>query len=161
VLDDLLTPNGIAWSLDGKTMYLADTRRGFIYAFEYDVLRGELGARRVFADLGSLPGGPDGATVDCEDHLWSALWDGGCLVRFDPQGRMERVVRLPVSKPTSCTFGGDNWRDLYVTTATRGLPADRLAGEPLAGRVLVCDVGVAGVPPQRFGHAATTRESGP
>ncbi|MEP7208160.1 MAG: SMP-30/gluconolactonase/LRE family protein [Casimicrobiaceae bacterium] len=153
-LGDLLTPNGMTWSLDGRTMYLADTRRGLIHAFDYDLAQGTLGGQRIFADLGALPGSPDGATVDAEDHLWSALWDGGCLVRFDPAGRMERVVRVPVSKPTSCAFGGEGYRELFVTTATRGLDPARLRAEPLAGRVLVLDVGVAGVAPRRFGPQA-------
>lgn len=152
VLAHFLTPNGLAWSPDGHTMYAADTRRGFIYAFDFDVAAGTLSQRRVFADLGALAGGPDGAAVDCEGHLWSAIWDGGCLIRFDPRGRMDRVIRLPVSKPTSCAFGGPGYRRLFVTTATRGLDADRLRNEPMAGRVLQLDVGVAGLAPARFDH---------
>lgn len=144
------TPNGIAWSLDDRTMYIADTRRGRIDAFDYDADAGEIGARRTFADLGALPGGPDGACVDAEGLLWSAQFDGGCLIRYDAQGRMERVVRLPVTKPTSCAFGGRDYRELFVTTATRGMSASQLAAEPLAGRVLVLDVGVAGLPPVPF-----------
>ena len=150
VLDDLLTPNGMAWSDDGNTMYLADTRRGQIYAFAFDVTSGTLGERRIFADLGAMPGGPDGATLDTDGFLWSAQFDGGCLVRYAPDGQMDRVVRLPVTKPTSCGFGGPGFRQLYVTTATRGLGDDDLRAEPLAGRMLVLDVGVAGRPPISF-----------
>jgi sugar lactone lactonase YvrE len=154
VLDDLVTPNGIAWSRDGKTMYLADTRRGFIYAFGFDAATGSLGERCIFADLGAMPGGPDGSTLDAEGFLWSAQFDGGCLVRYAPDGTMDRVVRLPVTKPTSCGFGGPGYARLYVTTATRGLSDDDLRAEPLAGRVLVLDVGVAGCPPVPFVPAA-------
>ncbi len=76
---DWLTPNGFAWSLDGRTMYSADTRRGLVYAADYDVATGTAGARRVFADLGAFPGGPDGATVDADGFLWSAVFEeGGC-----------------------------------------------------------------------------------
>lgn len=150
VLDDLVTPNGIAWSSDGATMYLADTRRGHIHAFAFDVMAGTLGERRMFADLGATPGGPDGATLDAEGYLWSAQFDGGCLVRYAPDGTMDRVVRLPVTKPTSCAFGGPGYRQLYVTTATRALSDDDLRAEPLAGRMLVLDVGVAGCPPIPF-----------
>lgn len=152
VLGDFLTPNGMAWSPDGRTMYAADTRRGYIYAFDFDVTAGSLGKRRVFADLGALAGAPDGATVDCEGCLWSAQWDGGCLIRFDPQGHIERVIRVPVSKPTSCAFGGPEYRQLFVTTATRGLDRNGLRNEPMAGRVLQLDVGVAGMAPARFDH---------
>ena len=153
------TPNGIAWSLDGATMYIADTRRGAIFAFAFDAARGTLGERRIFADLGAMPGGPDGATVDAQGGLWSAQFDGACLVRYDAGGRMDRVVRLPVSKPTSCTFGGPDYRDLYVTTATRGLDASARAAQPLAGRVLVVDVGVQGLAPVPFQVQARARKS--
>jgi sugar lactone lactonase YvrE len=150
VLDDFLTPNGMTWSLDGAKMYLADTRRGFIYAFAFDAANGTLGERRIFADLGATPGGPDGATIDAEGYLWSAQFDGGCLIRYAPDGVMDRVVRLPVTKPTSCGFGGPGYRQLYVTTATRGLSDEEVRAEPHAGRVLVLDVGVAGLPPVAF-----------
>jgi len=155
VLGDFVTPNGIAWSADGATMYVADTRRGCIDAFAYDVASGALGERRTFADLGAMPGGPDGATIDAEGFLWSAQFDGGCVVRYAPDGAMDRVIRLPVTKPTSCGFGGPGYRDLFVTTATRGLTAAALHAEPLAGRVLALDVGVTGVPPIAF---APTKE---
>ena len=145
-----LTPNGFTWSRDGRTMYSADTRRGLVYAADYDVATGTAGARRVFADLGAFPGGPDGATVDADGFLWWAQFEGGCLIRFAPGGAIDRVVRLPVSRPTSCTFGGAGYRRLFVTTATRGLDAARLAAEPLAGRVLELDVGVAGMPAVPF-----------
>ena len=150
-----LTPNGIAWSGDGRTMYVSDTRRGVIHGFDFDVASGSLGERRVFADLGALPGGPDGATVDSEGYLWSAQWDGGCLIRYHPDGRMDRVVRLPVSKPTSCAFGGTGHRQLFVTTAMRGLSAEQRRSEPLAGRVLILDVGVGGLAPHTFRGTST------
>ena len=159
VLDDLLTPNGMAWSADGATMYLSDTRRGHIYAFAFDAAAGSLGERRVFADLGAMPGGPDGAALDTDGYLWSAQFDGGCLVRYAPDGAMDRVVRLPVTKPTSCAFGGAGYRQLYVTTATRGLGDDDLRAEPLAGRMLVLDVGVAGRPPVRFAPLAPSEKN--
>ncbi|MBA3507967.1 MAG: SMP-30/gluconolactonase/LRE family protein [Betaproteobacteria bacterium] len=157
VLPDWLTPNGMTWSLDGATMFVADTRRGFIHAFAFDPATGTLGERRVFADLGAFPGGPDGATIDCEGYLWSAQFEGGCLIRYAPDGSMERVIRLPVSKPASCAFGGAGYRQLFVSTATRGLSDQRLRAEPLAGSILVLDVGVAGVPPVAFAHSGVTR----
>jgi sugar lactone lactonase YvrE len=150
VLDDFLTPNGMTWSLDGRTLFLADTRRGYIYAFAFDVAAGTLGERRIFADLGAMPGGPDGATLDADGYLWSAQFDGGCIVRYAPDGRIDRVVRVPVTKPTACAFGGPGYRDFYVTSATRGMSEDEKRGEPDAGRVLVLDVGVAGMRAARF-----------
>ena len=147
-----LTPNGPTFSLDGRTLYLSDTRKSLIFAYDYDVAAGRLGERRIFADLGAFPGGPDGATLDREGYLWSAQWDGGCLLRFDPEGRIDRIVTVPVSKPTSCCFGGPDYRQLFVTTAARGLSEERRRLEPLAGRVLVLDVEVGGLPPARFGR---------
>ncbi|MEP7328057.1 MAG: SMP-30/gluconolactonase/LRE family protein [Betaproteobacteria bacterium] len=159
VLDDFLTPNGMTWSADGATMYLSDTRRGFIESFAFDGALGTLSERRVFADLGAMPGGPDGATMDAEGFLWSAQFEGGCLVRYAPDGSMDRVVRLPVIKPASCAFGGPDYRQLFVTTATRGMSSDDLLQQPLAGRVLVLDVGVAGLPPVRFAHRESVAEN--
>jgi sugar lactone lactonase YvrE len=149
-LDGFVAPGGLAWSLDGRTMYVADTRRGIIYAFAYDVATGTPGARRVFADVGALPGGPAGATVDAEDHLWSAQWDAGCVIRYDPDGRMDRVIRLPVTRPTACAFGGTDHGQLYVTSTAGDPGAGRRSAEPLAGQVLTLDVGVAGVAPVAF-----------
>ena len=153
------TPNGIAWSLDGATMYIADTRRGTIFSFPFDTASATLGSRSTFADLGAMPGGPDGATVDAQGGLWSAQFDGACLIRYTPEGLMDRVVRLPVSKPTSCAFGGPDYSQLYVTTATRGLDAGARASQPLAGRLLVVDVDVRGVPPVRFDMQSSLRKS--
>lgn len=151
VQGDYFVPNGIVWGLDNRTMLCADTRRGIIDAFDFDVQQGTLSERRRFAELGALPGGPDGATVDSQGFFWSAQFDGGCVIRYAPDGRMDRVVRLPVTKPTACTFGGRDYATLFVTTATRGLSAERLSAEPLAGQVLVLDVGVAGFAPVPFG----------
>ena len=150
VLDDLVVPNGMTWSLDNRTMYLADTRRGTIHAFEFDLALGTLGARRVFADHAAMPGGPDGATLDAEGYLWSAQFDGGCVIRHAPDGRVDRVVRVPVTKPTSCAFGGAGYRELYVTSATRGMSKEEVQSEPNAGRVMVLDVGVSGIAPVPF-----------
>ena len=156
VLGDWLTPNGIAWSPDGATMYVADTRRGTIDAFAFDAECAMLRERRLFADIGALPGGPDGACVDREGFLWSAIFDGGALLRLDPQGRVDRVLPLPVSKPASCTFGGRDYRTLFVTTAARGLSPSQLAAEPLAGHVLALDVGVAGFAADAFALSGAT-----
>jgi sugar lactone lactonase YvrE len=155
-----VTPNGPVFSIDGLTLYLADTRKSLIYAYDYDLQTGTLGESRIFADLGAFPGGPDGATLDSDGYLWSAQWDGGCLLRLAPDGSIDRIVSVPVSKPTSCCFGGPGCRQLFVTTATRGLSEERMRAEPLAGHVLVLDVGVAGMPPARFGlHAEAARRS--
>ena len=151
---DLFTPNGPTWSLDGRALYLSDTRQGLIFVFDCDSATGQLGERRIFADLSAQPGGPDGATIDAEGFLWSAQFGGGCLIRYAPSGSIDRVVQMPVSKPASLAFGGEGYRTLYVTTASRGMSRVQLDAEPLAGRVLAMDVGVAGLPPARFRKSA-------
>lgn len=144
--DGIWVSNGVAWSPDGATMYFADSHRHTIFAYDYDLATGTLGRRRVFADTRGRAGVPDGASCDAAGFLWSAMFDGACLARYAPDGRLDRTVALPVSRPTACAFGGPGLRTLYVTTARFRLAPDRLAAEPHAGGLLALDVGVAGLP---------------
>lgn len=137
--------NAIAFAPDGRTLYFTDTRLGAIEQADYDPATGEVGPWRLFAAADVAPGRPDGATVDADGYLWNARYQGGCLARFAPDGRLDRLVELPVSQPTSCAFGGPDLRTLYVTTARQKLSAEALAAEPLAGALLALDVGVAGL----------------
>ncbi|HMG48946.1 MAG TPA: SMP-30/gluconolactonase/LRE family protein, partial [Inquilinus sp.] len=130
--DTIPGPKGIAWGLDDRTMYVGDPQARTIFAYDFDVEAGTLGARRVFAEI-EAPGLPNGTTVDAEGFLWCAIRDGWRLMRFAPDGRVDRVVDLPVQGPTSCTFGGAGLATLYVTTAMEGLTKEQLADQPLAG----------------------------
>ena len=134
--------NGLGWSPDGSTMYLTDSVVRTIWAYDCDLDRGELGERRAFATLAQNDGLPDGLTVDVEGGVWSAIWDGGRLIRFALDGTIDREVRLPVKRPTSCTFGGPDLKTLYITSASVDLDAQTLLGGPLAGGLfaLKCDV---------------------
>lgn len=146
-------PNGPAFTGDGRRMYLADTAIGVIYVYDFVPETGDVKNRRVFARVPSADGAPDGMTVDADGYLWSALCDGGRLVRFAPDGRVDRVVRLPVAKTTSCCFGGPGLRRLYVTTASGEWDASRsieptptFAGpDPTPGGVFGFHPGVAGL----------------
>ncbi len=142
-------PNSLAWSPDGATMYFADSYLHAIFAYPFDVVTGALGERRLFAPV-ALPGMPDGSAVDAEGCLWNAEYDGGRLVRYAPDGRVDRVVDLPLRRPTSCAFGGSGFGTLYVTTASQKLTAAELAAQPLAGALLALDVGVRGLPEPRY-----------
>jgi L-arabinonolactonase len=142
--------NSLAWSPDDRTFYFADTLDRTIYAYDYDKHRGTIANRRVLADHKDQPGNPDGSTIDAEGYLWNAQWDGWRLVRFAPDGRVDRVVELPVQKPTSCMFGGPDLATLYVTTAVWDLQGEALARQPWAGALLAIDVGVKGLPEPRF-----------
>lgn len=142
--------NAIAFAPDGHTIYFTDTRQGAIERADYDPATGMVGPWEVFAPADAAPGRPDGATVDAEGCLWNARYQGGCLARFRPDGRLDRIVELPVSQPTSCAFGGAGLATLYVTTARQKLEPERLAAEPLAGSLFALDVGVAGLEEPAF-----------
>lgn len=143
-------PNSIAWSPDDRVFYLADTMDRAIYAYDFDRATGAIANRRVFCTMQDQPGAPDGSTVDAEGFLWNAQWDGWRVVRYDPEGRIERTIELPVQKPTSCMFGGPDLSTLYVTSAIWDLKGPALAAQPWAGNVLAIDVGVRGLPEPRF-----------
>jgi sugar lactone lactonase YvrE len=142
--------NAIAFAPDGRTLYFTDSRKGAIERAAYDPHSGTIGPWTVFAPADAAPGHPDGATVDVEGCLWNARYGGSCVVRFTPDGAVDRVIDLPVSQPTSCAFGGPGLKTLYVTTARQKLSSEALAGQPLAGSLLALDVGVAGLPEPAF-----------
>jgi L-arabinonolactonase len=142
-------PNGLAWSLDDRTLYFADSALHTIFAYPFDPAAGTIGPRKPFASCEEAAG-PDGATVDEEGLLWCAIYNGWRLERYAPDGRIDRAVKLPVQYPTSCSFGAPNRDILYVTTATQGLSAEELAKQPLAGKVLALDVGVRGLAEPRY-----------
>lgn len=138
--------NGLAFSPDGSTMYFADTPHFTVWAYDYDVATGGRSNERPFIDYTDVAGKPDGACVDEEGCYWSAAVRGGALHRFTPDGRLDRTVDLPVSRPTMPAFGGDALDTLFVTSIGGGDP-----DEPLAGTILALDVGVRGLPEPRFG----------
>ena len=142
--------NSLAWSPDNRIFYFADSLDGVIYAYDYDHATGAIANKRVFAAAKVEPGTPDGSTIDAEGYLWNARWDGWRLVRHAPDGRVDRVVELPVQKPTSCAFGGPDLATLYVTSAVWDLAGEALARQPWAGGLLALDVGVRGLPEPRF-----------
>ena len=145
----LAIPNSLAWSPDGRTMYLADTVDCEIVAYDYDTAEGRISNRRLFATT-EAPAYPDGSTVDADGFLWNAQWGGARLVRYAPDGRVDRIVPVPVSYPTSCAFGGADLATLYVTSAVHDLAGTRRAAEPWAGGVLAFTPGVRGLPEPRF-----------
>ncbi|HEX4327008.1 MAG TPA: SMP-30/gluconolactonase/LRE family protein [Burkholderiales bacterium] len=147
----VMVPNSIAFSPDDRLMYFADTPTRKIWVFDFDLEEGRLSNRRVFFDLVNSPGTPDGSTVDADGCLWNAEYRGARVVRYTPQGKIDRVIELPVSQPTSCIFGGDDFGTLYITSAAQKLdPAER-ARQPEAGGLFAVRVGVQGMREPAFG----------
>jgi len=142
-------PNSLAFSPDGRTMYFADSLRYTLYAYDYDPESGRMGEQRVFATT-EPPGFPDGATVDAEGFVWNAQFDAWRIVRYAPDGHIDRVIELPVQRPTSCAFGGADLATLYVTTASQKMTPAALQAQPRAGARLALDVGVRGLLEPRF-----------
>jgi sugar lactone lactonase YvrE len=144
--DQIKCSNGIGWSPDGRIMYHSESFRYAIFAFDFDPDRGEIDRRRTFVQLDPDAGGfPDGLTVDAEGFVWSAQPVYGRVVRYDPDGGIDRIIDLPVSRGTGIAFGGPDLETLYVTSATETLTDAQLAEEPLAGSVLACTPGVRGI----------------
>lgn len=143
--DDLLVPNSTVFSPDDRKLYFSDTPRHMIWTFDFDLDAGAISNRRVFADLTSREGLPDGSCVDAEGFLWNAEYGGGRIVRYAPDGRVDRTIEVPVQNPTCCCFGGDNLDVLYVTSAS-STPRRGSSG----GSVLAVDVGVRGLPEAMF-----------
>ncbi len=149
--DGVGVSNTLAWSPEGGTLYFADSARKTLFAYDFDTRTGRISNRRVFATTRGDTGGPDGSAIDAEGGLWNAQWDNWRLVRYSPAGAVDRIVPLPVQRPTSCCFGGPDLDVLYITTATEGLDAAALSEQPWAGGVLCFRPGVRGIPEVPFG----------
>lgn len=151
ILDHLTISNGMAWTSDRRRMYFIDSPTGGIDAFDYDLGTGTVRNRRQVIDLAdSWPAVPDGMTIDAEDCLWIAMFGAGQVRRYTPDGRLDSVVQLPLSNPTSCVFGGPSLDELYITTSTLHLTEEELVNQPLAGAVFCCRPGVTGTPTEHF-----------
>jgi len=144
LLSGMKITNSLAFSPDGRTMYVADTPTRTIWAYDYST-DGIAINGRLFAEVDSNGGYPDGSTVDSDGYLWNCEWEGHRIVRYDPRGRVDRVIRLPVSKPTCCAFGGDDLSTLYITSARYGMTEDQIRAEPEAGTLLAIVPGVTGL----------------
>jgi L-arabinonolactonase len=144
MLGNVSIPNSLCWSLDGRIMYFADSPRNTIWRYRIGGRSEPLGNPEIFA---TTPPGvhPDGSCIDSEDHLWNAQWGSGEVVRYRPDGSVERRLALPVSQPSCVAFGGPQLDHLLMTTARVDLTPQQLQAEPLAGSLLIRAVGVTGV----------------
>ena len=147
----MMVSNGIGWSPDGKTMYFTDSFRQTIFAYDFDPAGGSIDNRRSFVHTPTEPGVPDGLTVDSEGFVWSARCRGWKVVRYDPQGRVEREINLPVECPTSCAFGGPNLAELYITSSWLLVAPENRENQPLAGDIFRLRLNITGLAEPCFG----------
>lgn len=145
LLDGVEVSNGIGFTPDRTGMYYTDTPTREIHLFDYDQATGAISNRRLFVQTPAeeSEGMPDGLTVDADGYVWSARWDGGCLVRYRPDGTEDGRIRFPAKKVSSAIFAGDDYSDLYVTTAGG---QDKASNGPGAGALFRVRPGVKGVP---------------
>ena len=142
--------NGLAFSADGKFVFQSDTPNQVIYQFSFVEQSGSIGARSEFVRslakdrAANYMGRPDGAAIDSEGHYWSAQYEGGCLLRYSPQGKIAGCIRLPVRRPTMLAFGGKKLSTLYITTARAGASPAELADNDHAGGLYACEVAIHG-----------------
>ena len=151
LFDGISVPNSTTFSPDDRTFYFADTPHHAIWAFDFDIAAGTLSNRRVFADLSSHKGLPDGSCVDAEGFLWNAQFAAKRVVRYAPDGRVNRIIELPVTSPTCLCFGGPKLDTLYVTSSTHRHTPEQRAAEPFSGGLLAIDVGARGLLEAAFG----------
>ena len=142
---DVAIANTVTWSPDHTRFYFADTLRNEVYVYEYGAATGSIRGERTFF-AGFERGKPDGSTVDSAGYLWNCRYGGQCIVRVSPDGAIDRVIEMPVSNVTTCTFGGPDLTTLYVTSAALGTPP----GERFAGGLFTIETNIRGQPENRF-----------
>ena len=136
MITDLTVPNGLDWTIDNKTMYFIDSPTRTVGVYDFNLETAEISLRNSFTM--PISGNPDGMTLDAEDNLWIALWDGSAVIQLSPEGKLMQQIDLPVSRVTTCTFGGKDLTTLYITSASFGVDED------LAGSVFVYETDTQG-----------------
>ena len=141
--------NTLAWSPDNKKFYFTDTLTGIIFSYDFNLEDGVISNKEEYAK--HERGYPDGSTVDSEGYLWSCRWGGSCVIRFDPKGRVDDIIELPVENITSCTFGGQDLQTLYITSARWGMSKEDIENKPQAGGLFSIDLDTKGIADNTFG----------
>lgn len=146
----LAISNGLGWSPDQKTFYLTDSPTQKIYAYNFDAVTGKISDRRIFVDLTGESFYPDGMAIDSQGNIWSAMWDGWCVICFNPKGEEISRIQLPIQRPTSCTFGGEDLRTLYITSASVGLSEEEIEKSFYSGDLFAVETNTIGLPTDIF-----------
>ena len=153
MLDSITISNGIVWTLDKTTMYYIDTPTMHIRAFDFDPINSTISNERIAVIVPESLGYPDGMAIDSEDKLWVGLWNGNSVARFDPiTGALMSKIEVPAHNVTSCSFGGENFETLYITTASVDMTEEEQKKYPLAGSLFEVKPGVKGVEGNFFGQ---------
>lgn len=155
-LPSVLITRTMQFSPDGRTFYTCDTAEAEILAFDVIPETGVLSGRRTFAFTHELGGLPCGSTVDSEGGLWTCLQGASRIVRFAPDGEIDKTIILAAPLPTGCAIGGKDMRTLFITTARTGLSFPQLDARPLSGSLFAVEVDVPGLPPRPFGKPQKT-----
>ena len=150
LVDGIFASNALAFGPDSDVLYYGDSQQRTVWAWDFDRDDGAIRNRRVFLELQSGEGAPDGAAVDSAGGYWLTQPDGWCICRYDPSGRRDRTIRLPVQRPTCVAFGGADLRTLYCTSCRWGLSETELHEQPLAGGLFAITVDIAGLPDAAF-----------
>lgn len=151
LVDKVGMSNGLVWSITGNLVFFIDSLARRIDAFDWDQARRAVSNRRTVFDLGDILGTPDGMTIDQEGILWVALWGGSAVIGVNPiKGELVDRIELPVSQVTSCCFGGEDYKTLYITTAKMGLNEAQLRNEPRAGDIFTVQLETGGIPVPSF-----------
>lgn len=147
MVDQVICSNGTAWSPDSKTMYYTESFRYTVFAYDFDAKSGAISNRRKFIEIDPKSGGfPDGLTVDSEGFVWSNIVGLGQIHRYDPEGRLERIIQCPVPRATSCAFGGEDLQTLYITSSYETLNEEQMRRAPLSGSLFSIYTEVKGLP---------------
>ena len=141
-------PNTFIWNPDNTKFYFTDSMEEIIYSYDFDEESGEITNKTNFATFNR--GIPDGSTMDSEGFVWNCRWGGSCVVRFDPLGRVDRVLEVPVENVTNCVFGGKDLKTLFITTARQGLSKEYVKKNPYAGSLFAIDLSIKGIEDNNF-----------
>ncbi len=151
-LDGVTISNGLVWNSRADRFFFIDTMTGDLCSFQYENESGRISGKTVIIHIEDETGYPDGMTIDTEDKLWVALYGGGKVIRINPENaEIEFEIHLPVPKPTSCTFGGQNLNELYITTCREHMSDEEIEQAPLSGSLFQAELSFQGLPADRFG----------
>jgi sugar lactone lactonase YvrE len=153
-IENTTISNGMAWNADNTILYYIDTPTFEVVSYQYDQITGNISNKKAILHIPQEEGHPDGMTLDTEGMLWIAHWDGWQITRWNPNtGKKLSQIKLPVARVTSCTFGGPELKDLFITSARKGLTEEELKNQPLAGALFVIkDCGYQGLPNFEFNY---------